>query len=161
MQGRVARAAGCQCSPSRALSCLDKSQALALSAAHDNKLSLRIWYRALCPEAVKSGRRLAPALLSGGMGGPVGIAERVSLPAQTFLLIWPFWKDSLKQASGKIRSGGEGVASPKQTPCRVQDKLPPMCILLGRTSLLAGQRVLSVARLFLDFSPASYRGESC
>jgi len=29
------------------------------------------------------------------------------------------------------------------------------------TPLLAGQRVLSVAHLFLDFSPASYRGESC
>lgn len=73
------------------------------------------------------------------MGGLVGIAERVSLLAQIFLLIWPFWKDSLKEASGKIRSGGEAVASLKQTPCRVQDKLPPTCILLGRISLLARQ----------------------
>lgn len=38
-------------------------------------------------------------------GELVGIVEHVSQPVRIFLLILPFWKDSLKQAPGKICEG--------------------------------------------------------
>lgn len=75
-------------------------------AARDNRLSMGICFRVLWPSVVNSGRTgAAGTSCLMAQGKLVGIAEHVSRLVQIFLLILPFWKDSLKQAPGKICEG--------------------------------------------------------